>query len=479
MKTMQNPSEPFDFNFEQDGAGYIVSSPFGATLRLTKAEFGLFRSGKAKENSVLFRRLQAAGLLRGRLDFESAAARGRGLSAGVYEGPGLHILVLTLKCNHACVYCRATAGAAGKNTDMSRSTAFKSVDTAFSSPNRKISLEFQGGEALLNWPVLKETVLYAKKLNLEKGKDLELSVVTNLSLMDEEKFNFLVREGVSVCTSLDGPAGLHDANRRWAGGASHSKVVRWLKKFAAAAGKDGRADALPSALMTTTRLSLENPRGIVDEYRGLGLGGIFLRPLSPIGYAAGIWPEIGYGPEEFLGFYRAALAYIMEVNAAGEKFVERNAALLARKILRAEDPNFLDLRSPCGAAIGQLAYNFNGDVYTCDEGRMLAACGDDFFRLGNVRADRFEELMTAPAARVCAMASCLENQPYCARCAFKPFCGVCPVHNYATQGTPWGDIRNGSWCALQKGMFKTVFALLEKKKTRKIIEAWLEKGDAA
>ena len=301
MKTMQNPSEPFDFNFEQDGAGYIVSSPFGATLRLTKAEFGLFRSGKAKENSVLFRRLQAAGLLRGRLDFESAAARGRGLSAGVYEGPGLHILVLTLKCNHACVYCRATAGAAGKNTDMSRSTAFKSVDTAFSSPNRKISLEFQGGEALLNWPVLKETVLYAKKLNLEKGKDLELSVVTNLSLMDEEKFNFLVREGVSVCTSLDGPAGLHDANRRWAGGASHSKVVRWLKKFAAAAGKDGRADALPSALMTTTRLSLENPRGIVDEYRGLGLGGIFLRPLSPIGYAAGIWPEIGYGPEEFLG----------------------------------------------------------------------------------------------------------------------------------------------------------------------------------
>ena len=92
-----------------------------------------------------------------------------------------------------------------------------------------------------------------------------------------------------------------------------------------------------------------------------------------------------------------------------------------------------------------------------------------------MRKNSFAELMTAPAARVCAMASCLENQPYCARCAFKPFCGVCPVHNYATQGSPWGDIRGGGWCELQKGMFKTVFALLENKKSRKVIESWLEK----
>jgi len=359
---------------------------------------------------------------------------------------------------------------------MSRATAARSVDAAFSSPNKKISIEFQGGEALLNWPVLVETVLYAKKINLKKGKDLALSVVTNLSLMDEAKFRFLVREEVSVCTSLDGPAGLHDANRKWSGGSSHCKAVYWLKRFSAAAAKDGRADALPSALMTTTRLSLKDPRGIVDEYRALGLGGIFLRPLSPIGYAGGMWADIGYGPNDFLGFYSSCLDYIMKVNGRGEKFIERNAALLARKILRAEDPNFLDLRSPCGAGIGQLAYNFNGDVYTCDEGRMVAACGDDFFRLGNVRKEKFRELITAPAARVCAMASCLENQPYCARCAFKPFCGVCPVHNYSVQGSPWGNIRNGSWCALQKGMFKAVFSLLEKKKTREIIEAWLEKG---
>jgi len=42
------------------------------------------------------------------------------------------------------------------------------------------------------------------------------------------------------------------------------------------------------------------------------------------------------------------------------------------KILTENDPNFLDSRSPCGACIGQVAYNYDGKVYTCDEGRMFA-----------------------------------------------------------------------------------------------------------
>lgn len=468
-----NPCEPFDLRFEPDGAGYIVSGPAGTALRLTAAEFSVFKAGKARDGSPLYKKLAAAGLLRGRLDLDGVTAGLAKLSAGVFAGPGLHILVLTLKCNHACVYCRATAGGTG-DTAMSRSTALRSVETAFLSPNPRISIEFQGGEALLNWEVLKTAVLHAKKLNLKARKDLALSVVTNLSLMDEAKARWLVKEGVSVCTSLDGPALIHNANRRWSGGSSHARAVQWLKYFKNAA-RGGGKDSLPSALMTTTRLSLANPRAIVDEYRALGLGGIFLRPLSPIGYAAGVWPDIGYAPNDFVKFYRAAMARVMEINLSGEKFVERNAALLAAKLLRGEDPNFLDLRSPCGGAIGQLAYNYDGDVYTCDEGRMLAACGDPFFRLGSVHKNSFHELMTAPAARVCAMASCLENQPYCARCAFKPFCGVCPVHNYATQGSPWGDIRGGGWCELQKGMFKTVFALLENKRSRKVIESWLQK----
>jgi His-Xaa-Ser system radical SAM maturase HxsB len=359
---------------------------------------------------------------------------------------------------------------------MTWETARRAVDAALSSVSPSITLEFQGGEALLNWPVLKRAADYAIAANRKAGKDLAITVVTNLAAMDGKKMEFIVSRGISVCTSLDGPADLHEANRRRLGGSSHAPAVRWLRALKKRA-KGGGRDSLPSALMTTTRLSLGREREIVDEYRRLGLGGIFLRPLSPVGYAGSVWGEIGYSPEDFGDFYEKALAYIMGLNRSGERFVERTAALLARKILLKQDPNYLDLRSPCGAAAGQLAYNWDGEVYTCDEGRMVGARGDKLFRVGRVGSLSPAGAVSAPSSRLCAVSSCLESQPRCFRCAYKPYCGICPVHNYETQGSPWGDMVSGSWCAVQKRVFGAVFRRLARPGDRKIIESWI-KGDA-
>lgn len=75
------------------------------------------------------------------------------------------------------------------------------------------------------------------------------------------------------------------------------------------------------------------------------------------------------------------------------------------------------------------------------------------------------------------MSSCLESQHHCFRCAYKPYCGVCPVHNYETQGSPWGNIAAGSWCAVQKGIFAAVFRRLSSPRERRVIESWI-KGSA-
>ena len=453
--------------------GVFVSNDCGGWLVLDDKEFASLGTGRFSRDKKLAAELQRRGFIRERLDLEGLARDLRGLSGNSYSGPGLHILVVTLKCNHACVYCRAVKAGGFDKALMSLATAKKSVDMAFASPNPDIALEFQGGEALINWPVLRGTVLYAQKKNRTAGKNLAVSVVTNLSLMDEEKLSFLTARGVGICTSLDGPAFLHDANRRYGGGSSQEKTVYWLKK-AIAAHKGGKKDALPSALMTTTKLSLKYPEAIIDTYRELGLGGIFLRPLSPIGYARSVWGEIGYTPEEYAAFYRAALKYILKLNRRGERFVERGAAVVGMKALAKKDPNFLDLRSPCGAAIGQLAYNWDGGVYTCDEGRMAGQGSDDFFRLGGVHGNSYAEIISAPAARACALASCLDNQPACARCAWRPFCGVCPVHNYETQGSPSGNISGSGWCRTQKGVFNAIFDALSEPSGRKVIESWLE-----
>lgn len=40
----------------------------------------------------------------------------------------------------------------------------------------------------------------------------------------------------------------------------------------------------------------------------------------------------------------------------------------------------MELRSPCGATMGQISYYYNGDIYTCDEGRMISEAGKRGFR---------------------------------------------------------------------------------------------------
>ena len=47
-------------------------------------------------------------------------------------------------------------------------------------------------------------------------------------------------------------------------------------------------------------------------------------------------------------------------------------------------------------------YNYDGDVYAADEGRMLAEMGDTSFRLGNVHADSYADLFGGGRLRALA-----------------------------------------------------------------------------
>ena len=89
--------------------------------------------------------------------------------------------------------------------------------------------------------------------------------------------------------------------------------------------------------------------------------------------------------------------------------------------------------------------------------------------------DSYRKVMLAPASRACAAASNLESQPQCSRCVYKPYCGVCPVYNYETQGSLWGDMPASGRCALSMGMFDALFGLLKKPASAKILKGWVQK----
>ena len=464
--------------WEKSGRNYLVTNDSGSHVSLSGADFQSLVGGCVKNGSELYKKLSAEGFVRDQLDFDTLASRWKKCNSHLEYGPGLHILVLTLRCNFKCLYCQAGAGgAAARDTDMTPATAKRCVDFALKSPNPGITIEFQGGEPLMNWPALQAAVVYGRQQAAKLGKDLKLALVSNFSMMTEEKAEFLLANEVSICGSLDGPAKLHNANRPYTGGDSHAVTAKWLKYFQTRHDlQTGKIRIFkPSALLTVTRQSLANPEAIADEYIKRGLEDIFVRPLSPLGFAKEVWDKIGYDASEFGKFYLKILEYILKRNAKGVKVREKMAVVMLEKIVNFTEPGYLDSRCPCGASIGQLAYNYNGDIYTCDEGRMAAWSGNDMFRVGNVVKDSYKKVIYADATKACAAASNLETQPVCSRCAYRPYCGVCPVYNYEVQGSLAGDMPTNQRCALQKAIFGAIFENLEKNSTGKLMRAWVAK----
>ena len=322
-----------------------------------------------------------------------------------------------------------------------------------------ITIEFQGGEPLANWDTVRFILDYAVEKNRVAGKRLEFSLVTNMALMDDDKLAHLMKNNVQICTSVDGPQEVHDTNRRLVGGSSYEPTVKWMRRADQAYREKGLDPDLyhVEALATVTRQTLSQPRAVVDEYIRLGRKAIFLRPLNPFGFAKNTFEKIGYTPAEFLDFYRESLDYMIELNRQGVEILERTAAILLTKMLTPNDPNYLDLRSPCGAGIGQIAYNYDGTVFTCDEGRMLYQMGDDVFQIGTVPGSAYKDLIENETVKALAVASCLDNLPHCSECVYKPYCGTCPVYNYAEQGGIFGQMATNDRCRIYESILAYLF----------------------
>ncbi len=458
--------------FKKFGRKYLLTNDIGEYIFLTEKSFIRFLEGNLDKKTELYKKMESREFIRDYLDFDNLIEKYRSRNAFLAQGPSLHIVVVTLRCNHKCIYCQVSSRSLEeKGYDMDIPTARKVVDTIFCSPNKNITIEFQGGEPLVNWPTVKFIVEYAREKNKKREKDLWITLVSNFSLLDEKKLKFLFKNRVGLCTSLDGPEKLHNKNRILIGGNSYEKTVYWVKRINNYRKEHPKLNRV-NALLTISRYSLKYPKEIIDEYLKWGFSTIHLRPLSYLGLSGKLKDKIGYSTEEFLRFWREAMDYIIELNFKKKKISERGAVVMLRKILTDQDPGYLDLRSPCGAGIGQLSYNYNGDVFTCDEGRMLE---DDVFKIGNVKRNSYQEIVSHDAVKAACIASCLDNLP-CDYCCYKPYCGVCPVLNYALYGNLFASLPNNDRCRLNKGMLDYLFQRLQNKKIKKVFDKWLGAG---
>ncbi|PCI54507.1 MAG: His-Xaa-Ser system radical SAM maturase HxsB [Alphaproteobacteria bacterium] len=387
----------------------------------------------------------------------------------ISEFTGLHIFVVSLRCDYTCKYCQVSRKMEDVDKfDMSEETARKAVALAFESPSKSIKIEFQGGEPLLNFPIIKFIVSESLTLNIKENRVLQFVITSNLTFLSEEVLAFCKLHNIYISTSLDGPESIHNKNRPRPNKDGYQKTIDGIRAVQSELGKDRIA-----ALMTTTSESLSNLEGIVDEYVQNDLHAIFLRPLSPYGFAIKTKQVEKYNVDKWSNFFKQGLEYIIKLNRAGYFLREQYTSIILTKILTPTDPKYVDLQSPSGIGISAVVYNYDGDVYASDEARMLKEMGDEKFKLGNVHTDDYIELFSSDILLDTLEESIAESAPMCSDCGLITYCGSDPVYHYATQGDVVGKKPLSFYCKKNTSIIEHIFELLEDPGSRKVLESWV------
>lgn len=138
------------------------------------------------------------------------------------------VLNVTTGCNLSCGYCYKedlTSPAAARRLPADKARAAVDLLLRESGDRPRLNISFFGGEPLSNLPLIQETVDYAETRAAAAGRQMDFSLTTNATLLDDRTIAWLDAHRFGISVSMDGPAAVHDRNRRTAGGQGTYAVV--------------------------------------------------------------------------------------------------------------------------------------------------------------------------------------------------------------------------------------------------------------
>ncbi|MEN8906615.1 MAG: thioether cross-link-forming SCIFF peptide maturase [Clostridiales bacterium] len=280
-------------------------------------------------------------------------------------------------CNLRCKYCFADEGKYNLSKIlMDYETAKKSIDFVIkSSGNRKnIEIDFFGGEPLMNFDVVKETVSYARSLEKSKNKNFRFTITTNGLLLNEDNIKYLNENMSNIVLSIDGRKRIHDNMRiDTKNNGSYDKILSNFKKIAKL--RDQKDYYVRG---TFTRYNLDFSQDVIHLLNE-GFKQISVEPVvsdSNSGF------EIREKDIEkiFEEYEKLAKKYVSNCKK-GKEF-----NFFHFMIDLDSGPCVLKRSSGCGAGFDYLAVSPDGDIYPCHQ-----FVGKEEFKMGNVYKDSVNE----------------------------------------------------------------------------------------
>jgi len=152
---------------------YLITTDHGSWVCLDEKDYCLLRLNSIEKSKELFNLLEENGVILTEENKDKIVSYFKEKNKFLFQGTSLHIIIPTLRCDMKCIYCHASSKSINaKDYDMKKEIAKKTVDFIFQSTSDKITIEFQGGEPLLRFDLVKCIIEYSKKLNDKYRKDL-------------------------------------------------------------------------------------------------------------------------------------------------------------------------------------------------------------------------------------------------------------------------------------------------------------------
>jgi uncharacterized protein len=286
-------------------------------------------------------------------------------------------LNISHRCNLACAYCFASyASPASKEGDMPFEVARAAVDFLIggSGNRKKLQVDFFGGEPLLNFNVVRDTVNYGRTAAEKAGKSIEFTLTTNALLLDGGVLDFLNRNGLGLILSLDGSPEVNDGMRLFPGGeGSYGRVLPGILE--AIRSRRGENYYVRGTFTRKSLRFLEAARHFLE----LGIEKFSLEPvIARSGSSLAIRPEDLPAIEE--EYDRLAGLYLERLNE-GRPFT------FFHFMISLDRPLCVARRlSGCGAGVEYLAVTPGGSLFPCHQ-----FVGREEFMMGNVMAGGLRE----------------------------------------------------------------------------------------
>lgn len=346
-------------------------------------------------------------------------------------------------CNLRCAYCFAGTGDfGGGRMLMEPEVGRLAIDFLVNESGERENLEvdFFGGEPLMAWDTVVETVRYARSLENAAGKHFRFTLTTNGVLLDDEKISFINSEMSNVVLSLDGRREVNDRVRKTVSGkGSYDLILPKFKKLVEIRVTPGRTDYYVRGTFTGWNLDF------TEDIEAMAAEGFYHLSVEPAVTAADVPYAITPLQVDRIKDEYDRLFEIMRNDRDDKRYsffhfnIDLNQGPCAIKRLRG-----------CGAGNEYVAIAPDGDIFPChqfvgiDEWKM-----GSLFEAGGALDFRIKEQFAATH---------IYSKEECPTCWARFYCsGGCNAAGFLYEG----DIRkpHGISCALMKKRIECGIAL--------------------